>query len=333
MRPKNGREFEFTAEFCNSIIGLNAWIRGGSTAVYNGNRFGYIFSALIAKPKLERLSVTNSSIIPIAQLERSDMKRTNSWNKSASALNSSIRTVQGVFKSVQIAVDRFSSWGVFMTTVGVLVAVVGLVIDMESRMSERTFRAWQIVLMFHQSGDGAQAIHDDGEVPIVAGSVLREAMEFLNQGSDGVICGETIRKLFSYLTGTMHRQCLFPVKKKESFNFIDIAGADLTDAILPAANFRSAGLCNADFRNAVLIDANFKRADLNWVNFEAADLEGVNFDNTDLTGASFHKAKNLNEDSLNEACADPGKGPDNLPSGIEWKGKSNCGRGRSKVCD
>ncbi len=330
MRPKKGRAFEFTAEFCNRIIGTNAWIGGGSTAVYNGNRFGYIFSALIAKPKLERLCVTNSRIIPVAQLERSDMKRTN---KSALALNSSIRTVQGVFKSVQFAVDRFSSWGIFMTTVGVLVAVVGLAIDMESRMSERTFRAWQIVLMFHQSGDGAQAIHDDGEVPIVAGSVLREAMEFLNQGSDGVICGETIRKLFSYLTGTMHRQCLFPVKKKESFNFIDIAGADLTDAILPAANFRSAGLCNADFRNAVLIGANFERADLNWVNFEEADLEGVNFDNSDLTGASFYKTRNLDEDSLNEACADAGKVPKYLPSGIDWKGKSNCGRGRSKVCD
>ena len=194
-----------------------------------------IFNAIIAKPKLDRLCVTNNSNFPVTQLERSDMKRTKIWDKFASVLHSSIRTVQGVVKSVQITVDRFSfwRWGVFIATVGVLVAVVGLAIDFEDRMSERTFRAWQTVLMFHQS--------DDREVPIVAGSVLREAMEFLNQESDGVICGETIRNLLTNLTGTMHRQCLFPAKKKESFNFIDIAGADLTDAILPAANFESAG--------------------------------------------------------------------------------------------
>ena len=65
-------------------------------------------------------------------------------------------------------VREFEHWGIFLAMFGVWMAFFTIVIDLEDRQAERTFRAWQLVLTERS-----------------AGSSQREALEYLNQEFDG----------------------------------------------------------------------------------------------------------------------------------------------------
>lgn len=70
-------------------------------------------------------------------------------------------------------------------------------------------------------------------------------------------------------------------------------GMDLRNQDLSHSDFQYVNLQGSNLENAILKETNFTGANLRYVNFENADLTNVNFENADLTGVNFKNA-NLN---------------------------------------
>lgn len=243
---------------------------------------------------------------------------------------------------------KLQPWGVGLTFVGLLIASLAFMVDLEDRQSERTFRAWQVVRGFENQ------VRDErvpGEVVGAYGSSLRVALEFLNRDFEGFICGSGVGFVSKYLTGNLTRRCVFPRKNKESLTRISafssdltgasLAGANLSSAVLQYVNFSHADLTGADLSEADLTGAQLVRAHLTGANLKnawltGADLTGANLTTADLTGvdfeyadlartslncadiarAEFQDAKNLEQQQLNAACGTAK--PRNLPSDLGW---------------
>ena len=98
-----------------------------------------------------------------------------------------------------LAVHRFvcsiQPWGVFATLAALVITLIGLMVDLEDRQSERVFRAWEVVLdaskILADSGTGEyQEVSGRGSIngpmqnflsPPVLGSSVRQALQFLNE--------------------------------------------------------------------------------------------------------------------------------------------------------
>ena len=105
-------------------------------------------------------------------------------------------------------VHDFEPWGIVLTFLGVAMALVTILVELEDRQVERTFRAWQVVLVERSIA-----------------SSQRQALEYLNRTFDGAVCVRPITWLSIWLTGNRHRECLFPPKARQSFRGIDLRGA------------------------------------------------------------------------------------------------------------
>lgn len=164
-------------------------------------------------------------------------------------------------------VSGFEPWGIVLTPIGVGLALIGvaialitIMVDLDDRQSERTFRAWQLVL-----ADRA------------AGSSQREAVEHLNRQFDGFVCEPWVNSISIRLTGNHRRKCLLPGKERASFENIVARGAVLTGANLTAVDMRRADLMNANLSRAnlsraVLLSADIRGANLSWANLRNAFL-------------------------------------------------------------
>lgn len=164
-------------------------------------------------------------------------------------------------------VDVFEPWGIFLTVIGVAIALVAITVELDDRQSERTFRAWQVLLTDRAA----------------AGSSQREAVEYLNRQFDGFLCRSWIGSIAEQLTGDGRRECLFPRKDRESLANIEARDADLTGAEIRAS----------DLRNAKLSNANLSRAQLNRAVLVGADLRGANLTNSNLADANLSRANLL----------------------------------------
>ena len=170
-------------------------------------------------------------------------------------------------------VSDFQPWGIVLTLFGLWLAAITVMVDLEDRQLERTFRAWQVVREF-ENLDGA------------AGSALREALQFLNREFDGAACWFPVGWGSEWATGN-RRECLFPRKNRESLvgirasgvdlMGIDLSGAALERAYLTRTNLSEANLRNADLRGATLIGADLVRADLSRADLSGADLSASEF--------------------------------------------------------
>ena len=170
---------------------------------------------------------------------------------------------------------EFEPWGIVLALFGVVIALVTILVDLEDRQSERTFRAWQLVLT----------------VPS-AGSSRREALEYLNREFDGFLCGAPVEWVSGLLTGNRRRRCLSPRKERESLARIeevgaDLSTADLTGAFLKGANLSRADLTDAFLTGANLVDANLTDANLTRADLTRADLTGANLTDANLTDADL----------------------------------------------
>ena len=109
----------------------------------------------------------------------------------------------------------------------------------------------------------------------------------------------------------------------------DLSGANLLDAELDKSCLRDASLISADltdadairadFRGANLTDAALVRTRLIDANFWNADFSGAKLTDADVTGAHLKGADNLTQPQLDQACANPKKGPPTVPKGRTWK--------------
>ena len=171
-------------------------------------------------------------------------------------------------------VRQFEPWGIVITLFGLVFAAIALMVDLADRQSERTFRAWQVVREY-ENREGT------------SGSALREALQFLNRDFVGAVCKFPIGWFSQWLTGN-RRECLFPLKNRESLaglearrvdlEGIDLSGADLSEATLLGVTLRDAILRDATLRDATLKGADLVKADLSRADLTGVDLSFVSWD-------------------------------------------------------
>ena len=148
----------------------------------------------------------------------------------------------------------------FLTALGVLIAAVTFVVQLEDRQGEQTYRAWQVVREY-ENRQGA------------SGAPLRDALQFINREFGGALCWAPVNRFPQWLTGNP-RQCLFPRKNREKLQArqVDLAGIDLAGADLTGAD-----LTDATLRNVSLIRAELVRADLAGADLTGAKLRASEF--------------------------------------------------------
>ena len=235
-----------------------------------------------------------------------------------------------------------SHGALFSTLIGLLVALITIMVDLEDRQSERTFRAWQVVRGFE-----TRVVEPEPNTPSgTSGSSLREALEFLNREFAGFLCVPPVALTSDLLTGNSRRECLFPKKERESFSGLearavvltrielpgaDLRRADLTTSDLGGANLTRANLLGADIPNSDLTEAVFSHAVLRFIDLTHSVLIGANFTGANLTdanltealllGAKFTdanltKANFLTQAQLDVACGT--SAPRGIPPGLTW---------------
>jgi uncharacterized protein YjbI with pentapeptide repeats len=87
---------------------------------------------------------------------------------------------------------------------------------------------------------------------------------------------------------------------QRTFDFLDLRGINLDNAILNGISFRSATLRNASLTNSSLHGANFSNAELSGAQFEHSDLMSADLTRAILTGADLAGA-NLVDANLQDA--------------------------------
>ena len=182
------------------------------------------------------------------------------------------RTVQAARTSHRL-VRGFGPWGIVLTLISVTIALITIVVDLEDRQAERTFRAWQIVLAERS-----------------AGSSQREALEYLNRTFDGSVCGAWVNWVSKRLTGDSRRECIIPRKERESLAELAAISAGLPGAELPGADLYRAELAFADLTRANLLHAKLAFADLTRANLLDAELAFADLTSADLTSANLQDA-------------------------------------------
>lgn len=93
---------------------------------------------------------------------------------------------------------------------------------------------------------------------------------------------------------------------------INLAGADLTEADSSKSN-----LAGADLTETILTEADLERTNLSYADLTGANLAYSHLMETNVSKTNFAKARGLTQSQLDQACADPGLPPANLPLDIE----------------
>lgn len=107
-----------------------------------------------------------------------------------------------------------------------------------------------------------------------------------------------------------------------------LMNVNLAGSILCHANFSGAGLLTVDLTDADLHGANLSMATLREVEFQGANLHSANLSGANLTGYSGAGStklppKNLTQDQLSQACADPSTPPQlDGENNLIWNGRT-----------
>ena len=158
----------------------------------------------------------------------------------------------------------------YLSSFGVLVAVLFYFAESGDRLKQKHYQAWQVITTAQGKGgnggriDALQELNRDG-VPLVGVDL---SMAFL-QG----IQLKRVNLSRANLAGADARNAEMP-------------GANLEDASFRSANFREAKMQGAVLRRCVLDDADFAGAEL-----READLTGASLEATDLEGADLEGVK------------------------------------------
>jgi uncharacterized protein YjbI with pentapeptide repeats len=109
--------------------------------------------------------------------------------------------------------------------------------------------------------------------------------------------------------GTDFRAVVASLNKLASDRYVkgnkDKFTIDLTDAILPEANFAGSDLYGAKLDGAFCGEANFEGAQLNWTSCVKTNFGGANLENSTLSSGNFYEA-NFNGANLKCATITPG---------------------------
>ena len=242
-------------------------------------------------------------------------------------------------------VREFEPWGILFVFAGLVVTLMGFIIELEDRQSERIFRAWEVVL---SATAPSSSVGESVRVSPRFGSATRQALQFLNREFRGNGCFIGIRELSEYLTGNQFRRCIFPRKRRESLRFINVSNTNLSDIELPGADLvggdlssvflERSNLKGANLYRAILKGANLREVELSGAcmaqtdlgnvyafgaDFSGADLsksnmEKMNLFNANLTSVNLSGVRNLKQSQLDVACAWKDYPPINLSKDLKW---------------
>jgi Pentapeptide repeats (8 copies) len=183
----------------------------------------------------------------------------------------------------------------YMSSLGVLVAVIFYFSESGDRTKQKHYQAWQVINTAQGKGGSGGRI---------------EALQELN--ADRVpLVGVDVSG--AYLQGIRLEQAHLVRSNFDSADLRDgnFERADFTDADLRSANFRGSNLAHARFHRADLRDTDLSGADLS-----EADLAGADLDNADLHGANLGNLQWRGISSLKNANID---GVKNAPAGfVAW---------------
>ncbi|GJL65434.1 MAG: hypothetical protein NPIRA05_04050 [Nitrospirales bacterium] len=214
-----------------------------------------------------------------------------------------LSVIKDTARSTHRFVKAIEPWGIGLAVLGFGLSALVLVIDLEDRQAERTFRAWEVVLSSQYNPNGRNS--------------MKLALEYLNRQYTPPpwLCGKWIRSISTQLTGNLSRTCFIPKKDRASFRDAKFSNAflfnvNLQNALLENANLTNANLTNSNLREANLREANLLKTNLREANLTNAFLLNANLDNANLTNANLPNANlenanvenaNLREANLREA--------------------------------
>ena len=222
------------------------------------------------------------------------------WRVLVASTNAIRRSVHAVHNLVVIA----QPWGILFAVVGVGIAGLSLLIDLDDRLLDRKYRAWTILLQVSSqttattrasltgsnTEDGARSqeiIHGRREG---TGTSVRGALELLNRRFDGRWCFDWVQAVSEYTTGNTRRRCILPRQMSESFADFKLPNMILSGAELPEARFHRASLYNASLYDANVRGAMFNFANLKEASFSCADMRGARLYGAELQGARLRHA-------------------------------------------
>jgi len=223
---------------------------------------------------LEQAGVTQQEVLE--RVERTIRKVRQLLAAGASYSAEGARRIYGFIRGV-------AHWGVFIALLGAIVALVTLFVQFEIWQADRISRSLEFV-----------------RIESSLGTSQREALEYLNHESDGVLCGAAVNWVSRLITRNTSRMCFVPVKHRVPLVGINAVGFDLGGADLANADLRRADLRGADLADANLTRADLRDADLRHANLTGAVLERAFMWETNLMGAQLTNA-NLEDAMLLDA--------------------------------
>ena len=166
--------------------------------------------------------------------------------------------------------------------------------ERDDRRDSRSFRAWNIVLDTTRLAVQAEEQQDglfytSENYKGIVSRITADALTFLKNHKhslDGVVLPRTSLARIELSKARLNR-------------------VDFTHADLSGANFTEAILRDAKLDGATLFETDFTRTNLHYALLKNAELSGAIFKDADLTSANLSCAKNLTQEQLDEACADP----------------------------
>lgn len=154
----------------------------------------------------------------------------------------------------------------YLSSFGVLVAVVFYFAESGDRLKQKHYQAWLVINTAQGKGGNGGRI---------------EALQELNS-DDVSLVGVDASGAFLQGIQLEHARLVRCNFNSADIRDSDFAFADFSDAELRGANFR-----NDNLRNATLQRANLSEADLTSADLNNADLSGANLADADLTGANL----------------------------------------------
>ena len=190
-------------------------------------------------------------------------------------------------RGLHSAVQKLEPWGIILTLVGVAIALANIVMEYDARTAQRTFQAWQVVQVFQEQAE------DNIPDPVLlgtntaAGTVLSEALEYLNVRFDGALCWPATGRWIADINGYRNRLCLIPAKARVSLARLEVPTANLLGVDLGFADLGFADLADADLQDANFSGAYFGGANLTRTYLQDAELTGANLEGADLSDANL----------------------------------------------
>ena len=183
----------------------------------------------------------------------------------------------------------------YLSSFGVLIAVVFYFVESGDRLKQKHYQAWQVINTAQGKGgnggriDALQELNADG-VPLVGVDL---SMAFLQ--------GIRLKKV------DLSRANLAGADARNA----EMLGANLEDAIFRSANFREAKMQGAALRRCVLDEADFAGAELRDADLREASLEDTDLEGADLEGVKWGQLRSVKGMNV--------YGVKNAPAGfVEW---------------